>query len=178
MVSRTEPTMTIAPSPAVTIVHMLIGITLNLKNSSQHATPYVPSISSTMSHLLLVLFFRGLLALQGLDPPADCRDEVTHLRETHGGVDVNRRRHPLELSQAPRPAAARAVRLADLDVELRAVRHRPDEHDGPDRMQREQAEPACRVDRVLLRVIALLGDVVGNVVDGEEDVDRQRHAHD
>jgi hypothetical protein len=37
-------------------------------------------------------------------------------------------------------------------------------------MQREEAHPSGRVDRILMRVVPRLGDVVGNVVNGNDPV--------
>ena len=45
-------------------------------------------------------------------------------------------------------------------------------------MQREEAYPSGRVDRILMRVIPRLGDVVGNVVNGNDPVgERQEDEH-
>ena len=44
-------------------------------------------------------------------------------------------------------------------------------------MQREEADPPGGVDRVLMRVIAVLGDFVGHVVDCDDPIE-QRYEHE
>jgi len=45
-----------------------------------------------------------------------------------------------------------------------------------DGMQREEAHPSGRVDRIPMRVIPRLGDVVENVVNGNDPIgERQEH---
>ena len=39
-------------------------------------------------------------------------------------------------------------------------------------MQREQADPSGGVDRVLMRMVAVLRDLVGDVVDHDDDVEQ------
>ena len=45
-------------------------------------------------------------------------------------------------------------------------------------MQREEAHPPRRVDRILMRVVPRLGDIVGNVVNGNDPIgERQEDEH-
>src|SRR5262249_6165543 len=53
---------------------------------------------------------------------------------------------------------------------FRLVRHRPDPEQRPQHMESEQADPACRVDSVCVRMMARFGDLRGNVMDRDDAV--------
>src|SRR3954453_16113087 len=58
---------------------------------------------------------------------------------------------------------------------LWTIRHRPYPQERPQYMQREQADPSRRMDRVLMGMIALFGDQIGNVVDRDDAVEHHHH---
>ena len=58
------------------------------------------------------------------------------------------------------------------------VEHRPDPQERPKRVQGEQAHPTCGMDCVLMRMAALLGDLIGHVVDGDDPVEQGDHHED
>ena len=58
-----------------------------------------------------------------------------------------------------------------------AVR-RPNPQQRPDRVQREQAHPACNVQHILVWMIALDGDLVGYVVDRNDAVEQHQRNED
>jgi hypothetical protein len=47
----------------------------------------------------------------------------------------------------------------------------PDPQERPNRVQSEQDDPTADVDRIMMRMIARLGDVAGNVVEEDDAVE-------
>jgi hypothetical protein len=45
-----------------------------------------------------------------------------------------------------------------------SIGHRPDPQKRPERMQREQTDPASGMDCILMRVVTMNGNLIGNVV--------------
>src|SRR5262245_56017893 len=68
-----------------------------------------------------------------------------------------------------------ALRSVFLSLRVHA---RPDVNEGPESVQREQAEPAGHVDRLRLGVMPLMGDLVWEVVNVNERVERERQSDD
>src|SRR6267142_6450791 len=61
---------------------------------------------------------------------------------------------------------------------FRTVDRCPYPQEGPNGMQSEEAHPSGCVDRILMRVVPRLGDIVGNVVNGNNPVgERQEDEH-
>ena len=56
---------------------------------------------------------------------------------------------------------------------FRAIGHRPDPQERPKRVQGEEAHPSGRMDRVLMRMLAPLGDFVGYIVDRDHGVEQR-----
>ena len=66
--------------------------------------------------------------------------------------------------------------LTEAPAAIGAVGHRPDPQERPQRMQREQADPAGGMDRILVGMAAMLCDLVRNVVNCDDRVeDRDQH---
>lgn len=61
---------------------------------------------------------------------------------------------------------------------LRVISSGPDPKKWPDSVQREQAHPTSGMDRILVGVIALFGDVIRNVVDGNDPVGEDQYDKD
>ncbi|MNW66005.1 hypothetical protein D3C74_444390 [compost metagenome] len=51
-----------------------------------------------------------------------------------------------------------------------SIGHRPDPQEGPKRMQREQTDPASGMDRILMRVVTMNGNLIGDVVQHDDPV--------
>ena len=74
----------------------------------------------------------------------------------------------------------RAVRISFASVReapaaFGTIKHRPDPQERPKRMKREQTDPARRMDRILMRMVAVLCDLVGHVVDRDDPVEQGDH---
>ncbi len=64
--------------------------------------------------------------------------------------------------------------MAKAPAAILAIQGRPDPQKRPQHMQGEQADPACHMNRILMRVIAVLGDFVRDVVDGDNAVEKNQ----
>src|SRR5436190_19041366 len=64
---------------------------------------------------------------------------------------------------------------AEAPATLRPVGHRPNPQKRPQRMQGEEADPAGGVDRILMRMIAGLGDQIGYVMNCYDRVENHDH---
>ena len=71
--------------------------------------------------------------------------------------------------------ALRRSTLAEPPAAIGSVRHRPDPQERPDRVQREQADPAGDMDRILVRMVAVLGDLVGDGVNRDDRIEQRDH---
>jgi hypothetical protein len=55
------------------------------------------------------------------------------------------------------------------------IRHGPYPEEGPKGMEREKAHPSGRVDSVLMRMVARLGNDVGNVMNSNDAVEQHHY---
>jgi hypothetical protein len=61
---------------------------------------------------------------------------------------------------------------------IRPVKHRPDPEKRPKNVERKKAHPAGDVDRILMRMMAVHRDLVGNVMDSDDPVEQNKRNGD
>src|SRR5262245_29418774 len=156
--------MTPPPRNAVTTVYVVTGMTLNFANNSQQSKPYVPIVSSTM-----------------------CCSPWSACGSANFGVQYSGRLElflqtvetPLEIGRVAGSGKRSHLPLRRLLLLVGfGVHHRPDVSKLPEGVQSEQAEPARHVDRLRVRMVPLLGDLVWQVVNVNERVERQCESDD
>ena len=67
--------------------------------------------------------------------------------------------------------------FCEAPTSIRSVERCPDPEEGPYSMQGKEAYPACRMDSVLMRVIAFVGYFIGDVMNNDDTIKTDQH-HD
>src|SRR5262249_8887552 len=68
-----------------------------------------------------------------------------------------------------------AVFVGKAPAAFRAIGHRPNPKERPQHMKSEQADPACGVNRIDMRMMPLFGNLRRNVVDRDDAVEYHDH---